>query len=236
MSLYNPAICRTEIKFSMRGILSSLDKRDVVMLPKILKQDIRLRTLSRLTTEEMNELRSAIKGLQVLDIDHVHESYLPWLAWWFRVDTWDDAWSVERKRTIVKEALTLYKYKGTIWAVERALELTGFGPKLTVWHQMNPVGAKGTFLVEATQEKGGLTQKDYENVVTLVESNKQGSQHWNMIVRNPQSQGGLYAGVRVRSRKRITTRNYPVNQAVAGGLYHAVTVRSRKRITVTLMD
>ncbi len=207
-----------------------------MMLPKILKQDIRLRTLSRLTTEEMNELRSAIKGLQVLDINLVHESYLPWLAWWFRVDTWDDAWTEERKRDVVKNALSLYKYKGTIWAVERALELTGFGPKLTVWHQMNPVGAKGTFLVEATQEQGGLTQKDYENVVTLVESNKQGSQHWNMIVRNPVSQGGLYAGVRVRSRKRITTRNYPVNQAVAGGLYHAITVRSRKRITVTLMD
>ncbi|HGH6041214.1 TPA: phage tail protein I [Vibrio mimicus] len=204
MSFYKPAICRTEIKFSMRGILPSLDKREVMMLPKILKQDIRLRTLSRLTTEEMNELRSAIKGLQAFDIDHVHESYLPWLAWWFRVDTWDDDWIVERKRTIVKEALTLYKYKGTIWAVERALELTGFGPKLTVWHQMNPQGPKGTFLIEATQEQGGLTKKDYENVVTLVESNKQGSQHWNMIVRNPVSQGGLYAGVRVRSRKRIT--------------------------------
>ncbi|WP_253910222.1 hypothetical protein [Vibrio aestuarianus] len=60
----------------MLDILSSLDKRDVMMLPKILKQDIRLRTLSRLTTEEMNELRSAIKGLQVLDVDNVHESYL----------------------------------------------------------------------------------------------------------------------------------------------------------------
>ncbi|WP_228840833.1 phage tail protein I [Vibrio cholerae] len=175
-----------------------------MMLPKILKQDIRLRTLSHLTTEEMNELRSAIKGLQVLDIDHVHESYLPWLAWWFRVDTWDDAWSVERKREIVKDALALYKYKGTIWAVERALSLTGFDPKLTVWHKMQPLGTKGTFLVEATQEQGGLTQKDYENVVTLVESNKQGSQHWNMIVRNPISCGGLYAGIRTRSRKRIT--------------------------------
>ncbi len=204
VSFYKPAICRTEIKLSVRGILSSLDKREVMMLPKILKQDIRLRTLSRLTTEDMNELRSAIKGLQVLDIDHVHESYLPWLAWWFRVDTWDDAWSVARKREVVKNALALYKYKGTVWAVERALELTGFEPKLTVWHQMNPIGEKGTFLVEATQEQGGLTQKDYENVVTLVESNKQGSQHWNMIVRNPESQGGLYAGVRVRSRKRIS--------------------------------
>lgn len=186
------------------GILSSLNKRDVMMLPKILKQDIRLRTLSRLTSEEMNEVRSAIQGLQVLDIDHVHESYLPWLAWWFRVDTWNDAWPLERKRAVVKNGLTLYKYKGTIWAVERALDLTGFDPKLTVWHQMNPPGEKGTFLVEATQEQGGLTQKDYENVVTLVESNKQGSQHWNMIVRNPLSRGGIYAGIHTRSRKRIT--------------------------------
>lgn len=176
----------------------------MIMLPKILKQDIRLRTLSRLTTEEMNALRSEIRGLQVLDIDHVHESFLPWLAWWFRVDTWDDSWTLERKRKVVKNGLALYKYKGTIWAVERALELTGFAPELTVWHQMVPLGEKGTFLVEATQEQGGLTQKDYENVVTLVESNKQGSQHWTMIIRNPVSRGGIYAGIRIRSRKRIT--------------------------------
>ena len=206
------------------------------MLPKILKQDIRLRTLSHLTTEEMDELRGAIRGLQVLDIDNVHESYLPWLAWWFRVDTWNEAWTTERKRKVVKEALVLYKYKGTIWAVERALELTGFNPKLTVWHQMNPPGAKGTFHVDATQQSGGLTQKDYQNVVTLVESNKQGSQHWKMTVRNPISEGATYAGIRVRSRKRITTRNYPPNPHIFGGIYHAVTVRSRKRITVGMVS
>lgn len=206
------------------------------MLPKILNSDIRLKTLSDLTTEEINGLRSEIQSLQVLDIDHVNESFLPWLAWWFRVDTWDDAWSIERKREVVKNGLILYKYKGTIWAVERALSLTGFDPKLTVWHQMQPQGEKGTFLVEATQENGGLTQKDYENVVTLVESNKQGSQTWRMVVRNPISRGGIYAGVTVRSRKRITTRNYPINQPVSGGVYHATTVRSRKRLTVTLMD
>lgn len=205
------------------------------MLPKILNSDIRLKTLSDLTTEEINGLRSEIQSLQVLDIDHVNESFLPWLAWWFRVDAWDDAWSIERKREVVKNGLILYKYKGTIWAVERALSLTGFDPKLTVWHQMQPQGEKGTFLVEATQENGGLTQKDYENVVNLVESNKQGSQTWHAMIRNHVSRGGIYAAVTVRSRKRLTTRNYPVSQPVIGGVYHATTVRSRKRLTVGLI-
>ncbi|EGR1309307.1 phage tail protein I [Vibrio cholerae] len=216
----------------MRGILPSLDKREVMMLPKILKQDIRLRTLSRLTTEEMDELRSAIKGLQVLDIDHVHESYLPWLAWWFRVDTWDDAWSVGRKREIIKDALALYKYKGTIWAVERALDLTGFNPTLTVWHQMNPLGVKGTFLVEFIQEKGGLTQKNYENIVTLVESNKQGSQHWQMAIKNKPSIGGIFSAALSKGRNRIITKNFPTNPTLICRLYSAVTMKSRHRMTI----
>lgn len=203
-----------------------------MMLPKILKQDVRLRALSVLTTQEMDELRLAIHGLQVLDIDHVDESYLPWLSWWFRVDTWDDSWTVARKREVVKEGLVLYRYKGTVWAVKRALDLTGFNPTLTVWHQMNPIGAKGTFLVEVIQDKDGLTQKDYENVVTLVESNKQGSQHWQMTIKNKPSTGGIFSVAVSKGRNRITSKNFPTNPTLIGGLYSAVTLKSRHRMTI----
>ncbi len=176
------------------------------MLPKVLRQDIRLRTLSMLTTEEFNSLRGVIKYVNIMDIDNVHESFLPWLAWWFRVDAWDDEWSEEQKRESIANALVLRKYKGTIWAVERALELSAFDATVTPWYAMTPEGARGTFKVDAVKADG-LKQKDYANCVTLIESNKQGSQHWRMSIKNEPSVGYLYTPGLVRSRKRIVIKS-----------------------------
>ncbi|MGR6858881.1 phage tail protein I [Aliivibrio salmonicida] len=205
------------------------------MLPSILKKDIRLKTLSELSQEDMNSLRDAIRGLQVLDIANVHESYLPWLAWWFRVDVWDDAWSVQKKRDVVTDGLVLFKYKGTIWAVQRALDLVGYNSQLEIWYQSTPQGAPGTFSITVEQKDGsGFDQKDYTNIARLIESNKQGSQKWTLIViRNDVVTGGIYPVAYSRARQRITTRNYPQNPTVNGGVYYAIHTVSRNRMTTT---
>lgn len=175
------------------------------MLPKILRKDIRLRTLSTLTTEEFNSLRDVIVFVNIMDIENVHESFLPWLAWWFRVDAWDDEWSEERKRESIANALILKKYKGTIWAVERALELSMFDATVVPWYAMVPEGARGTFKVDAVKADG-LRQKDYSDCVNLIESNKQGSQHWTMNIKNTPSEASIFAGAGVRSRKRAVIK------------------------------
>lgn len=179
------------------------------MLPSILKKDIRLKTLSELSQEDMNSLRDAIKGLQVLDIANVHESYLPWLAWWFRVDIWDESWSIQKKREVVVNGLVLFKYKGTIWGVKRALDLIGYKSTLEVWHQQVPQGVPGTFTISVEQKDGsGFSQQDYTNTIKLIESNKQGSQKWTLIIiQNKPAIGGIYHVAYTKARQRVTTRN-----------------------------
>ncbi|MEF1159443.1 phage tail protein I, partial [Vibrio parahaemolyticus] len=103
------------------------------MLPKILKKDIRMQALYELTVEEFNSLRTVIKRLDIMDVYNVDASFLPWLAWWFRVDAWDDEWSEERQRESIANALILRKYKGTVWAVEHALELSLFDAVVVPW-------------------------------------------------------------------------------------------------------
>ncbi|WP_320339622.1 phage tail protein I [Vibrio campbellii] len=174
------------------------------MLPKILKNDIRMQALSELTSEEFNSLRSVIKRLNIMDIYNVDASFLPWLAWWFRVDLWDDEWSDDKKREAIANAFIIRKLKGTIWAVERALEISGFDAILTPWYQMTPEGTRGTFKVDAVRMDGqGLNQSDYANCISLVEKNKQGSQHWQMNIKNEPSEGFLFTPAVVRSRKRV---------------------------------
>ncbi|MBY7706047.1 phage tail protein I [Vibrio alginolyticus] len=183
------------------------------MLPKILKNDIRMEALYELTVEEFNSLRTVIKRLDIMDVYNVDASFLPWLAWWFRVDAWDDEWSEERQRESIANALILRKYKGTIWAVEHALELSLFEATVVPWYEMAPEGARGTFRIDAMpSDSRSLTQSDYATFITLTESNKQGSQHWKGNIKHDPNLGSAYAAPVIRSRKRwVSTNTVPLH-------------------------
>ncbi len=173
------------------------------MLPKILKKDIRMQALYELTVEEFNSLRIVIKRLDIMDVYNVDASFLPWLAWWFRVDAWNDEWSEERQRESIANALILRKYKGTIWAVEHALELSLFEATVVPWYEMLPEGERGTFRIDTMpSDSRSLTQSDYATFITLTESNKQGSQHWIGNIKHDPSLGSAYAAPVIRTRKR----------------------------------
>ncbi|AYO15235.1 phage tail protein I [Vibrio owensii] len=178
------------------------------MLPKILKKDIRMQALYELTVEEFNSLRTVIKRLDIMDVYNVDASFLPWLAWWFRVDAWDDEWSEERQRESIANALILRKYKGTVWAVEHALELSLFDAVVVPWYAMVPEGTRGTFRIDAVpSDSRSLTQSDYATFITLTESNKQGSQHWKGNIKHDPSLGSAYAAPVIRTRKRWTSKS-----------------------------
>ncbi|EHK2923225.1 phage tail protein I [Vibrio parahaemolyticus] len=178
------------------------------MLPKIFLKDIRLMALSQIAKDEMVGLRNAIYQLQLHDIDTVHESFLPFLAWIYRADGWSNDWPLERKRSVVKNALLLFKYKGTVWAVERALELSMFDATVVPWYAMLPEGTRGTFRIDAApSDSRSLVQSDYDTLIALTESNKQGSQHWKGNIIHDPSMGSAYAAPVVRTRKRWTSNS-----------------------------
>lgn len=189
--------------------LLHMNEKTRIMLPLILKTNLRQRAISDLTKEELQSLKMAIGQLQILDIDQVHDSFLPWLAWQWRAEFWDDSWPIEKRRAVVKEALLLFRYKGTPWAISRAMSLLNFDASVLEWHQI-PEGINGTFSIFLTQtEDRGLTQKDYTDIVNGVERNKRGSQHWKMTVKNSPSIGAIYLPIAVRSRQRVCIRTQP---------------------------
>lgn len=48
--------------------------------------------------------------------------FLPYLAWAFSVDSWDESWSEQEKRTVISESFRLHQRKGTIEAIRRVVE------------------------------------------------------------------------------------------------------------------
>lgn len=58
--------------------------------------------------------------------DSMPAAFFPFLAWGLHIDYWDDALPDETKRAILRRAFEWHRYKGTPWAVRRALEDLGF--------------------------------------------------------------------------------------------------------------
>lgn len=59
--------------------------------------------------------------------DKCLEHLLPWLAWAYSVDVWDDQWPEQTKRNVIKASLRVHSQKGSIGSIKRALHAAGYG-------------------------------------------------------------------------------------------------------------
>lgn len=74
--------------------------------------------------------------------------FLPWLAYAYSVDTWNDVWPESVKRTVVANSIAVHTHKGTRGGVEDALAALGVDIEIKEWWQQEPQGERGT--MEAT--------------------------------------------------------------------------------------
>ncbi|HFE3383537.1 TPA: phage tail protein I, partial [Escherichia coli] len=58
---------------------------------------------------------------------------LPWLAWAFSVDRWDEKWPEATKRAVIRDAYFIHCHKGTIGAIRRVVEPLGYLINVTEW-------------------------------------------------------------------------------------------------------
>ncbi|WP_321447345.1 phage tail protein I [uncultured Cohaesibacter sp.] len=74
---------------------------------------------------------------------------LPWLAWEASADFWDDDWPEAIKREAVAAQWDIHRYKGTRYAIQRALEIMKVRADIVEWFEQDPQGDPGTFEVTA---------------------------------------------------------------------------------------
>lgn len=114
---------------------------------------------------------------------------LPWLAWSFSVDEWDDAWPEQTKRLVVAESIPVHFHKGTRGAVEDALAALGITIEVCEWFDALPEADRGTMQLTASigenLAKGGpsLSPKFYAQVRRAVEAVKRGSIHYTFQIK-----------------------------------------------------
>lgn len=83
---------------------------------------------------------------------------LPQLAWALSVDEWNDGWDEATQRQIVANSVQIHRLKGTVGAVELAMNSLGHDTKLIEWWQMMPPGEPHTFTAEVNIDQRGMSE------------------------------------------------------------------------------
>lgn len=107
--------------------------------------------------------RLPLDGLITYLIDTVPAGFLPELVRQFHIAGIEGgmfAASDADRRRLIRESIALHRRKGTLWAVKRALALSGIAATLTEWWQETPAGAPFTFTVDIAAGQPAAIEED----------------------------------------------------------------------------
>lgn len=128
-------------------------------IPAVLQQDQRMVGLTSAVADILVDRMDEINQLLIYQrIDELPEELLDILAYDFKVDWWDDGYTVEEKRQLLKDSWYVHRHKGTKAAVERAI--SAIYPKTTVQEWFEYGGDPYTFQlrIDVTDQIVSLTK------------------------------------------------------------------------------
>lgn len=111
-----------------------------------------------------------LRAREVWDMDTCPAELLPWLAWTYGVDAWDDQWTEEQKRKVIKSSVSVHRYKGTIGAVKDAIGALGLDAQVQEWFNQVPPGDPYTFKLIINAQQVGISQLQFMRLLETVNS------------------------------------------------------------------
>lgn len=89
---------------------------------KYMQQDVTTQALCAALTPQLLSLSSEIVACLIYSrIDYLEDEILDELAWQLKMDWYDSTADISIKRTLIKKALKVFRYRGTVYAVNEVL-------------------------------------------------------------------------------------------------------------------
>jgi len=158
---------------------------------------------------------------------------LPYLAWAFSVDRWEESWSEATKRKVIKSAYFVHAHKGTIGALRRVVEPLGYLIRVIEWWQTVPEGVPGTFALDIGVLDSGITEDMYESLVLLIDDAKPVSRHLIGLAISLEARGTVHLGAATVDGETLTVYPYapgPIEVSspalLFGGAEHSIDTMS----------
>jgi phage tail P2-like protein len=143
---------------------------------------------------------------------------LPYLAWAWSVDRWDESWPESTKRAVVAASIYVHRHKGTLGALRRVVEPLGYLIRVVEWWQNDE--APGTFRLEVGVLETGITEAMYRELERLIADAKPCSRHLLGLAINLDVSGTLPVAVASYGGDLLTVYPYtPEMISVSGPGY-----------------
>lgn len=171
---------------------------------------------------------SSISGLNVplrdlWNPDTCPVNFLPYLAWAFSVDRWDESWAESVKRKVVKDAFYIHQHKGTVSAIRRVVEPLGYLIRVIEWWKTND--APGTFRLDVGVLDTGITEEMYHELERVIADAKPCSRHLIGLSITLDANGTVPVAVASYSGDELTVYPYtPELISVGGPVYSGAAV------------
>jgi phage tail P2-like protein len=139
--------------------------------------------------------------------DRCPVKFLPYLAWAFSVDRWDEQWTPAEKRKAVKDAFYIHRRKGTIAAIRRVIEVMGYSMSIAEWWQV--ADPRGTFRLTIDVNDVGITEEIVRELERLIGDARPVSRHIAQLSITTKVSGFIYSAVSVHDGDIVTV--YPAD-------------------------
>ncbi|CAI1706860.1 MULTISPECIES: phage tail protein I [Serratia] len=137
--------------------------------------------------------------------DRCPVKFLPYLAWAFSVDRWDEKWTAAEKRKAVKDAFYIHRRKGTIAAIRRVIEAMGYSMSIAEWWQV--ADPRGTFRLTIDVNEVGITEEIVRELERLIGDARPVSRHIAQLSIATKVSGFMYSALNSHDGDIITV--YP---------------------------
>ncbi|CAM3609683.1 phage tail protein I [Rouxiella silvae] len=118
--------------------------------------------------------------------------FLPYLAWAFSVDRWDEKWTAAEKRQAVKDAFYIHRRKGTVAAIRRVIENLGYAMTIQEWWTV--ADPAGTFRLSIDVNEIGITAAMVNELERLIGDARPVSRHISQLTLSVRTAGFAYIG------------------------------------------
>lgn len=106
-------------------------------------------------------------------------AFLPYLAWSLAITLWDDEWSEEEKRDAIARAIFVHRHRGTVGAINRAVESLGLSTTIQRWFEYE--GDPYTFRVSVDADATPVTIDDLKLLHSIILDAKAARSHLDTI-------------------------------------------------------
>ncbi|HGF0695769.1 TPA: phage tail protein I [Klebsiella pneumoniae] len=142
--------------------------------------------------------------------------FLPYLAWAFSVDRWEENWTETAKRQAVSDAFWIHQRKGTVAAVKRVIEGLGYSMTLEEWWKV--ADPAGTFRLEIDLNEIGITEPMIYELERIIGDAKPVSRHISQLTLSLNVTALASIGSAFIDSEVITV--YPPEYVPDGGIYY----------------